>query len=372
MIYYFDNAATTAMDSNLIELWKKYSCDEYFNPSALSDHSSDIYKSIENARKSVAKSLGANPDEIFFTSGGTEADNLAIFGAVGSKKGNIITSQVEHPAVFNTIKFFKNRGIEVRYVELDGEGAAKVESLANIIDNNTILVSLMHVNNETGAINDIEKLSKTAKSKNNKLLFMSDGVQAYGKLPIRLNNTAVDMYTISGHKVCAPKGSGALYLKKGTNISTYMFGGGQEKDKRPGTENVPNIICLGKISEEIQCSKYNSNDLFLELKNTILEIVLNSGQNFINLSTNGSSSILYLLFKNVKSEVLMRLLEADGFIVGNGSACSAKHRTNRILEALKIPNEYKEGGIRISFGKHNTLEQAKLLGNALVKKLQIF
>lgn len=173
MLYYFDNAATTQLDSSLAELWKKYSCEKYFNPSASSDHSTEVFKAIEDARIKVAKSLGADADEIYFTSGGTESDNLAILGAVGAKKGNIVTSRVEHPAVYNTIKYLKNKGIEIRYADLDGEGAAKEESIRSLVDDETLLVSLMHVNNETGAVNDIEKLSCAAKSKNKNLLFMS-------------------------------------------------------------------------------------------------------------------------------------------------------------------------------------------------------
>ena len=146
------------MEPSLTEIWRKYSCEEYFNPSALSDHSTSVYKSIEDARKKVAASLGADADEIYFTSGGTEADNLAVSGVAGGKKGNIITSKVEHPAVYNTIKNLKNKGFEIRYVKLDEEGAADGQSLASLIDENTLLVSLMHVNNETGAINDIQKL----------------------------------------------------------------------------------------------------------------------------------------------------------------------------------------------------------------------
>ena len=151
------------MEPSLTETWRKYSCEEYFNPSALSDHSTSVYKSIEDARKKVASSLEADADEIYFTSGGTEADNLAVSGVTGGKKGNIITSKVEHPAVYNTIKNLKNKGFEIRYVKLDEEGAADVQSLASLIDENTLLVSLMHVNNETGAINDIQKLASLTK-----------------------------------------------------------------------------------------------------------------------------------------------------------------------------------------------------------------
>ncbi len=371
MLYYFDNAATTQLDSSLAELWKKYSCESYFNPSASSDHSTEVFKAIEDARIKVAKSLGADADEIYFTSGGTESDNLAILGAVGAKKGNIVTSRVEHPAVYNTIKYLKNKGIEIRYADLDGEGAAKEESIRSLVDDETLLVSLMHVNNETGAVNDIEKLSCAAKSKNKNLLFMSDGVQAYGKIPVRLHSAPIDLYTLSGHKIHAPKGVGALFIKKGIRLSPVLHGGGQEKDIRPGTENVANIVCLGKIAEQLSADLINSNSNFENMKNTILRIVSDSDLDFLNLSQNGTNSLIYLVFKNIKSEVLMRLLENDGFIVGNGSACSSKHKSSRLLEVLGVPKEYSEGGIRISFGKYNTVKQAELLAEAIVKNAAI-
>ena len=369
MIYYFDNAATTQMEPSLTETWRKYSCEEYFNPSALSDHSTSVYKSIEDARKKVAASLGADADEIYFTSGGTEADNLAVSGVAGSKKGNIITSKVEHPAVYNTIKNLKNKGFEIRYVKLDEEGAADGQSLASLIDENTLLVSLMHVNNETGAINDIQKLASLTKKINKNSLFMSDGVQAYGKLPVKLHSTVVDLYTISGHKVHAPKGIGALYVKKGVKIAPVFWGGGQERNLRSGTENVANIVCLGEIADKIPHADKNSCVDFKVLKNTILGIVDNSIDDYLNLSKRGIDSLLFLFFKGIKSEVLMRLLENEGFIVGNGSACSSKNKTSRIADALGVSKSFAEGGIRISFGKYNTPEEAEKLGKAIVRSI---
>lgn len=369
MIYYFDNAATTRMEPSLTEIWRKYSCEEYFNPSALSDHSTSVYKSIEDARKKVAASLGADADEIYFTSGGTEADNLAVSGVAGGKKGNIITSKVEHPAVYNTIKNLKNKGFEIRYVKLDEEGAADGQSLASLIDENTLLVSLMHVNNETGAINDIQKLASLTKKINKNSLFMSDGVQAYGKLPVKLHSTAVDLYTISGHKVHAPKGIGALYVKKGVKIAPVFWGGGQERNLRSGTENVANIVCLGEIADKILHTSINSCVDFKNLKNTILRIVDNSIDDCLNLSKRGIDSLLFLFFKGIKSEVLMRLLENEGFIVGNGSACSSKNKTSRISDALGVNKSFAEGGFRISFGKYNTPEEAEKLGKAIVRNI---
>ena len=351
MIYYFDNAATTQMEPSLTETWRKYSCEEYFNPSALSDHSTSVYKSIEDARKKVASSLEADADEIYFTSGGTEADNLAVSGVTGGKKGNIITSKVEHPAVYNTIKNLKNKGFEIRYVKLDEEGAADVQSLASLIDENTLLVSLMHVNNETGAINDIQKLASLTKKINKNSLFMSDGVQAYGKLPVKLHSTVVDLYTISGHKVHAPKGIGALYVKKGVKIAPVFWGGGQE------------------IADKILHTSINSCADFKNSKNTILKIVDNSIEDYLNLSKHGIDSLLFLFFKGIKSEVLMRLLENEGFIVGNGSACSSKNKTSRIADALGVSKSFAEGGIRISFGKYNTPEESEKLGKAIVRNI---
>ena len=227
----------------------------------------------------------------------------------------------------------------------------------------------MHVNNETGAINDIQKLASLTKKINKNSLFMSDGVQAYGKLPVKLHSTSVDLYTISGHKVHAPKGIGSLYVKKGVKIAPVFWGGGQERNLRSGTENVANIVCLGEIADKIPHADKNSCVDFKVLKNTILGIVDNSIDDYLNLSKRGIDSLLFLFFKGIKSEVLMRLLENEGFIVGNGSACSSKNKTSRIADALGVSKSFAEGGIRISFGKYNTPEEAEKLGKAIVRSI---
>ena len=198
---------------------------------------------------------------------------------------------------------------------------------------------------------------------------MSDGVQAYGKLPVKLHSTAVDLYTISGHKVHAPKGIGALYVKKGVKIAPVFWGGGQERNLRSGTENVANIVCLGEIADKMLHTDKNSCVDFKVLKDTILGIIDNSIDDYLNLSKRGIDSLLFLFFKGIKSEVLMRLLENEGFIVGNGSACSSKNKTSRISDALGVNKSFAEGGIRISFGKYNTPEEAEKLGKAIVRNI---
>ena len=243
-IKYFDNAATTRTDESLLDLIKTYNTELYFNPSALSEMSTKIFQDISRARANIAQLIGANPNEITFTSCGTEGDNMAMIGALKGFKGNIVTSRAEHSAVYNTATFLSTKGIDVRYVNLLPDGRADPDSLEKLIDENTQYVSLMHVNNETGAINDIKSLVKITKEKNRNALFICDGVQAFGKIQTNVKHLGVDFYTASGHKINAPKGIGFIFHKNGVHLSPIIRGGGQESTLRAGTENVAKIIAF--------------------------------------------------------------------------------------------------------------------------------
>ncbi len=359
-IKYFDNAATTKLDEDLLSIIKKYSVDKFFNPSALNCFSTQVACDIMQARESIANLIGADAKEITFTSCGTEADNTAMLGALRGFKGNIVTSAAEHPAVFNTANFLKSKGVEIRYVDLNSDGRADVLSLTKLIDENTQYVSLMHVNNESGAINDIKTLCEITKRINPKCLFICDGVQAYGKIPVNVKNLNVDFYSASGHKINAPKGIGILYANNKVRFNPLIIGGGQESGLRSGTENIANIMAFAKASQNAFSSMSNSNIKYLEIKNTILEIVTNNCNDFYVLceKDNCSPAILTLMFKDIKTEVLLHMLEKEGFIFGTGSACSSKNKTGRIISALNVPIGYREGMVRISFDKYIAKEDA--------------
>ena len=358
------------MEPSLTETWRKYSCEEYFNPSALSDHSTSVYKSIEDARKKVASSLEADADEIYFTSGGTEADNLAVSGVTGGKKGNIITSKVEHPAVYNTIKNLKNKGFEIRYVKLDEEGAADVQSLASLIDENTLLVSLMHVNNETGAINDIPAIYKAVKQRAPMAIMHVDGVQGFLKVPF--DARYCDMYSISGHKFHAPKGVGALYVKRGTRFAGGQIGGGQERNLRSGTTNTPGIMgmdaAIGYYAENIDNIRQRLMNMKLRLASNLTSI----SDTFINgpAPELGAPHILNVSFLGVRGEVLLHALEEKGIYVSTGSACSAhKKGKNRILNAMGVVGDRQEGAIRFSLSMFNTIEEMDIAAEEIAAQL---
>ncbi len=247
-IRYFDNAATTRLDGDLLPIIQKYNTEKYFNPSALSGFSTEVARDILTARENIADLIGANFDEITFVSCGSEGDNMAMLGSLKGYRGNIVTSQVEHAAVYNTAMYLKSKGVEVRFVDLLPDGRADSESLAKLVDKDTQFVCLMHVNNETGAINDIKTLCQSVKKINEKCLFICDGVQSFGKIKVNVKNLGVDFFIASGHKINAPKGIGFVYRKKNIHVSPLIRGGGQENGLRSGTENVANIMAFSAAS----------------------------------------------------------------------------------------------------------------------------
>lgn len=370
-IKYFDNAATTKMDESLLPIFTKYNTEDYFNPSALSSQSTQISKDIANARETLANTIGANFDEITFVSCGTEGDNMAMLGCLKGYKGNIVTSKVEHSAVYNTATYLQSKGVEVRYVDLEDDGRVNNDSLQKLVDSDTQYVCLMHVNNETGAINDVKTLCNITKSKNEKCLFICDGVQAYGKINVNVKNLGVDFYVTSGHKINGPKGIGFIYHKKNLHLAPLIRGGGQESGLRSGTENVANIIAFAKASQLITADIAQNSQKYTLLKQTILNIVQQNCTDFkvIAQEENCSPSILSIFFANIKTEVLLHMMEKDGFIFGTGSACNSKNKTSRVISALKIENKFKEGLVRISFDKYSNQDDAKDFAISLVNNV---
>jgi len=356
-----------------MQIITQYATEKYYNPSARSTFSLEVANDLSNARSIIAKALGVSGSELVFTSGGTESDNLAINGSLRVKKGNIVFSEIEHSAVYNTVTELSSRGYEVRFVNVLPDGHIDIDDFVSKIDNDTLLACFMHVSNETGAINDIRKLNSLIKAKNPRVVTFSDGVQAVGKIPINLRYFGVDMYSFSGHKIHASKGIGCLYVKSGVRLNPVVYGGGQERGIRSGTEYVGGIIGLAKAVQLAQTNLSDNTEKFLEYKN-IVRSRLNNVENWReNCTENVSPAIMSLAFADIKGEVLLHMLEKYDIVIGTGSACSSKNKHSRLSKAIGLDGNYAEGVVRISFSKYNTLEEAILLGDKLalcVKELR--
>jgi cysteine desulfurase len=354
---YFDNAATTKPSKTALEKAAIYNEDSFFNPSTLYSGGLSCAKEIKVAKENILKNLGTTNHEVVFTSCGSESDNMAIFCAV--KRGVFVTDKGEHSAVYKSFLELKNKGLKTEFISLNADGSVNETELIEYVKSNPVdFVSIVHVGNETGAINDINSIAKKLKAINKKLIFHSDGVQAYGKIPYRLS-ADVDLYSISAHKINALKGVGALIKRKNLNLSPLIFGGGQEGGLRSGTENVFGIKVFDFAGQE----KYeNLRENFEKVKSIKTYIKDNLDKNVFTVISGENSSpyILTVAAKSLRGEVLMHSLEQRNIIVGNGSACSSKSRFSRVIEACGYPNEILDGVIRISFSTENTIEEAKL------------
>ena len=365
MIHYFDNCATTRVDDEVFASLQHYATTQYYNPSARSSFSLKVANEIAAAREKLAKVLGASPEEILFTSGGTESDNLAICGSLRAKKGNIVVTASEHSAVYNTVMHLKDRGYEIRIANTLADGHIDVRDFLSKIDAETQLACFMHVNNETGAINDVKQINAFVKRINARTVTFSDGVQAVGKIPVNVRALGVDLYSISGHKFHGSKGTGALFVKKGLNLSPLVQGGGQEKGIRSGTEYVGGIIAL-PTALEIAVSHIQSNTTNFNQYKQIIRSQLADIPNWKeNCTQNCSPAIMSLAFADIKGEVLLHMLEEFDIIVGTGSACSSKNKQSRIAKAIGLDPNYSEGVLRISFSKYTTLDEVQLLAEKL-------
>lgn len=358
---YFDNAATTKPSLSAIKKAEKYNEEEFFNPSALYRGGLQASLALKSAKEKILKTLGATPSdrEIIFTSCGSESDNTAVFGAV--RRGVFVTDKGEHSAIDKAFNELKSRGFEVEFVDLDAHGAVNEEMLFNIAAaKKPSFVSIMHVNNETGAINDVNRISDKLKAINPKTIFHSDGVQAYGKLPYRIGKN-VDLYSISAHKIGGLKGVGALIKRKGLNLSPLIFGGGQESGYRSGTENVFGIKVFEYAADEkFSALKENFNNV-LEIKKYVADSLDKNIFTVISeISAEKSSPyILSVSAKGLRGEVLMHTLENFDIIVGNGSACSARNRFSRVIKACGYDSQVLDGVMRISFSSESTMEEAE-------------
>lgn len=366
---YLDNAATTKPNEESVRAAEKFILSEYYNPSALYAEGYNLHLEIKKARSKLI-SLIADEEKysLIFTSGGTEANNQAIF--CGGKRGNVVTTYGEHAAVFAAMSELKLRGTEVRFADLNADGSVNVEKLLSLVDENTSLVSVIHVNNETGAINDVNSIAEKVKLKSERTLFHSDGVQAFGKIPFKLSSF-VDLYSVSAHKIGGIKGCGALIKRKQTVIKPYIYGGGQEAGLRSGTENVFAIKCF----EHAATSKYRNLKSDYEKVcrlNQILISKLNKSLFKVLSSDKASPYIVSVIADGLRGETVMHELNDKGLIVGTGSACSSnsKKRYSRVLLACGLKENMADGALRISFSAENTvqeIEEAAEIMNSVIK-----
>jgi cysteine desulfurase len=363
--YYFDYNATTPTDPRVVEAMKPYFFETFHNPSSFYRKAGEANAAVEIAREKVAKLINAEPREIFFTGGGTESDNLAIQGTASKlkDKGNhIITSAIEHPAVLKACKFLESKGWEVTYLPVDKNGFVDPGDLKKSIKDTTILVSIMHANNETGTIQFLKELAETAHQRG--VLFHTDAVQSTGKIPVDVRELDVDMLSFSSHKIYGPKGMGVFYKKHKVKIDPLIFGGGHEKGLRAGTENVPGIVGLGKAAELALAEMEDEEKRLRPLRDkiqkgiveTIPEVMINGDtENKLYNTTNVS-------IKYIEGESILAMLDGEGFALSSGSACSSRSLDpSHVLLAMGLKHEDAHGSLRISLGKFNSEEDADRL-----------
>lgn len=359
---YLDNAATTKMFEGALGQYKKFACDLFYNPSAFYREGRAVRAELDDARKSLLKRLGAKEGTVIFTGGATESNNLAIMGSRRNGKWEYVFSNGEHPSVYNVAKELERQGAVIHFVPLMADGQIDYQKLEEAINERTRLVSVMHVSNETGAVNDI-KLVKKIISKKSKALLHVDGVQAFNKLVFNLSELGADFYTISAHKFHGPKGVGALYVRDLKTLKNIVFGGGQEGDLRSGTENVAGIMAMKWANENIDVKLNFEKAEKLEKRMTE---ILKKDENF-KIVESASPYIMSVSYRGVNGETLARALQDQGVLVSTGSACSTKKAGNRILESMGMKKEDVVSSIRISFNAYMTAKEIEEAGEKILK-----
>lgn len=365
---YLDNAATTRPDRGCLEEAQQFIYQNFYNPSALYAEGYNLHIMLKQARANILSLIADDNYEVIFTSCGTEADNHALF--CGGRRGNVVTTMGEHAAVFSAAAELKQRGIEVRLAPLRSDGGVDEDELVRLVDDKTSLVSVIHVNNETGAVNDVNAIAKKVKAKNPRALFHSDGVQAFGKIPFKLSEN-IDLYSTSSHKIGGMKGTGALFKRKKLVLKPFIFGGGQENGMRSGTENVFGIkmfeLAAIKHYGMLRENFYNAKELSYKLWSLL------DKQLFVRISPeNGSPYILTVGAKGVRGETILHEADDCGLIIGTGSACSSndKKRYSRVILACGVGEDVADGILRLSLGSEtceSDVVQAAAILNSVVK-----
>lgn len=363
---YLDNAATTPVHSDVLSAMIPYFCDKYFNPSSRYEDAYDIMDDIKNAKKTLSKTINCLPDEIYFTSGGTESDNWALMYV---KPGDhIITSSIEHHAILNKCKYLENCGIEVTYLDVNNVGIISDTDVENAIKDNTKLISIMTINNEIGSVQDISNIGNIAKRHG--IVFHTDAVQAYGHIGIDVNKQNIDLLSVSAHKFNGPKGIGFLYVRNGIELPNLIYGGGQQFGKRSGTDNVPGIIGMAKAAsiayENIdfeakyvsELRDYMQHRIEIEIQNIII--------NGFDENCNRSSNNLNVCFIGIKGEQLLTLLSMSGIYASTGSACnSSSSEPSYVLKAIGLSDTEANSSIRFTLSSKNTKEEIDYTVNML-------
>ncbi|MBS7341484.1 MAG: cysteine desulfurase family protein [Suilimivivens sp.] len=363
MEVYLDNSATTRCFDEVAALMTRIMCEDYGNPSSLHRKGVEAEKYIRYAKEVIAKNLKVNEKEIIFTSGGTESDNLALRGCAyaNCRSGrHLITTQIEHPAILQTMKHLEEEGFKVTYLPVDSKGCIRLEDLERAITGETILVSIMHTNNEVGSLQPIEEAGALIKRMNPRILFHVDAVQGYGKFRIYPKKMKIDLLSVSGHKIHGPKGIGFLYIDEKVKIKPILFGGGQQGGTRSGTENVPGVAGLAKAVEMIYQNLDEEVERLYELKRIFVEGVRKIDDVIVNghPDETGAPHVVSVSIRGVRSEVLLHALEDKGIYVSAGSACSAhKPQPSATLQAMGVDQELLGSTIRFSFSVFTTMEE---------------
>lgn len=370
---YFDNGATTRVFPQVKDIVIEAMEEEYGNPSSMHMKGVKAEQYVKDAREIIAKSLKVDPKEIVFTSGGTESNNMALIGTAmaNARKGkHIISTRIEHASVYNPLFFLEENGYEVTYLPVDEHGVVDLEALEKAIRPDTILVSVMYVNNEIGAVQPVEEIGKIVKKKNPDTLFHVDAIQAYGKYHIYPRRLKIDLLSVSGHKIHGPKGIGFLYIKDKTKVHPLILGGGQQKGMRSGTENVPGIAGLGKAVQLIYQDHEEKMKKIQAIKDDFIAQVMELSD--VRNNSGEAPHIASISFQGVRSEVLLHALEEKGIYVSSGSACSSnKPAISGTLKAIGLTKEYYDSTLRFSFCIFNTKEEVDYTVNCLRELLPI-
>lgn len=361
MEIYLDNSATTKPYKEVVEKMVYALSTDYANPSSLHRKGIEVEKNIKSIRQDIARSISAKDKEIYFTSGGTESNNTIIRGVANlykKRKNHIISTKIEHPSVLDTLKDLESEGFEVTYLDVNEKGIIDIEEFKKSLKQTTSLVTMMHVNNEIGAIQPIQEIGKHLKTLNDKVYLHVDAVQSYGKINFKPSRYNIDFMSVSGHKLHGPKGIGFMYIKENNRLKPLLTGGGQEIGIRSGTENVPGIYGLGEAIKITNKDLDKNIEKIANLKNMLKEGLLDSIDDIkINSSDNGVCHILNVSFRGIKGEVLLHYLEQKGIYVSTGSACSSKKKGSHVLNAIKLNPDEIEGAIRFSLSDMNNEEE---------------